>query len=57
MAKTFKIFSIRHSVAQGNHWQHERDCQELEAQQWLDIFRKDEPNVTFIASTRKPARP
>lgn len=51
-----KIYSIRYSVAQGNHWQYERDCTEANVQEWLAVFRKDEPGVTFIASKRKPAR-
>lgn len=52
-----KIWSIRISVAQGNHWQHERDCTDETVQEWLKIYRSDEPNVLFLASARKPARP
>lgn len=49
-----KIWSFRHSVAQGNHVVCERECSIETVQQWLAIFRKDEPNVCFIADTRKP---
>ena len=49
-----KIWSRRFSVARGNHWQYERDCQEENLQAWLNIFREDEPNVIFIANNRKP---
>lgn len=51
-----KIWSIRTSVAQGNHWQYERDCTEENCQEWLKVFRDDEPNVLFLASKRKPAK-
>ena len=53
--KKLKIYSIRFSVAQGNHWQYERDCTEENCQEWLAIFRADEPGVTFIANNRKPS--
>jgi len=48
------IWSTRFSGARGNHIVAERQCNENEAQQWLEIFRSDEPNVCFIASKRKP---
>lgn len=49
-----KIWSLRFSVAKGNHWQYERDCTEANCQDWLKVFRDDEPNVIFLASIRKP---
>jgi hypothetical protein len=50
-----KIWSFRHSPARGNHVVMERECTEETVQQWLAIFRADEPNVCFIGDTRKPA--
>lgn len=52
-----KIWSLRFTPAQGNHWSYERDATPETVQQWLAVFRADEPNVTFIATARKPARP
>ena len=52
-----KIYSIRYSVAQGNHWRHERDCTAANVQEWLAVFRKDEPGVLFIGAARKPRKP
>lgn len=51
-----KIWSRRYTVAQGNHWKLERECNEADVQAWLKIFRDDEPNVCFIAYKRKPAK-
>ena len=50
----YKIWSKRFTPARGNHWVHERNTTEENAQEWLKIFREDEPNVLFIASKRKP---
>ncbi len=49
------IFSLRHSVARGYHWKFERECTEETAQQWLAIFRADEPDVTFVAQIKTPS--
>lgn len=49
-----KIFSLRHSIARGAHWQCERDCSAATAADWLAIFRNDEPGVSFIAALRAP---
>ncbi len=49
-----KIWSIRFSIARGNHYVLERECSVSDAQEWLKIFREDEPNVIFLASFRKP---
>lgn len=48
------IWSLRTSIARGNHFVAERQCDETDAQAWLKIFREDEPNVLFIACKRKP---
>lgn len=54
--KQMKIWSRRFTIALGNHWKYERDCNEMNVQEWLKVFRDDEPNVIFIASKRKPAK-
>lgn len=51
-----KIWSRRFTPAQGNHWKLERECTAETVQQWLAIFRKDEPEVIFIGDTRKPPK-
>ncbi len=51
-----KIWSLRFSPAKGNHWQLERECAEDTIQQWLAVFRADEPNVCFIGYNRKPSK-
>lgn len=48
------LYSKRFSPAKGNHWVNERDVTEETCQQWLEIFRKDEPKVLFLAANRKP---
>lgn len=48
------IWSLRTSIGRGNHFVAERKCDEATVQQWLAIFRADEPNVCFIGSKRKP---
>jgi hypothetical protein len=52
--KQLTLWSIRHSAARGNHAQAERKVSEAEAQAWLAVFRKDEPNVLFLVSANKP---
>lgn len=54
MTKTLTLWSLRTSVAKGNHFVSERKVTEETAQQWLEIFRKDEPNVLFLVSDTKP---
>jgi hypothetical protein len=49
-----KIWSLRFSVARGHHWSIERECLPTTVNEWLAVFRKSEPDVTFVASTRKP---
>lgn len=55
MGPAFSIWSFRFSVARGLHARKERTAaDEQSADLWLDIFRKDEPNIVFCASVRKP---
>ena len=49
------LWSRRHSPTRGNYWKAERDVTEQTAQDWLKVFRDDEPNVIFIVSKRKPS--
>lgn len=51
---TKRIWSKRDSVAKGLHWQHERDCLDETAEQWISLFKKDEPTVEFVFSDKRP---
>lgn len=53
-AKKMTLWSKRSNPAQGNHWVAEREVTEETAQQWLAIFRADEPKVLFLVCARKP---
>lgn len=52
----YKLWSLRNTIARGNHWVLERECTEENVQEWLKVFRDDEPNVIFVAvkGNRKP---
>jgi len=54
MNKTLTLWSLRTNAARGNHFVAERQVTEENAQEWLAVFRKDEPNVQFLATPRKP---
>lgn len=49
------LWSRRTSPAQGNYWKAERDVTEQTAQDWLKVFRDDEPLCNFVVSKRKPS--
>jgi len=51
-----KIWSRRFTPSLGNHWKVERECAPQAVQQWLAIFRADEPNTCFIGQSRRPAK-
>jgi hypothetical protein len=38
-------------------WEYQRTCSKDEAAQWLAIFQRDEPGVTFKLSKVKPKTP
>jgi hypothetical protein len=38
------------------HWVAERQCAADTVDEWLAVFRKDEPAIKFVVSTRKPPR-
>jgi len=48
------LWSLRTTAARGNHFVAERQVTEQTAQEWLAVYRKDEPGVLFLASARKP---
>lgn len=52
--KKLILWSKRTSVARGNYWQQEREVTEQTAQDWLKVFRDDEPNVLFLVAAKKP---
>jgi hypothetical protein len=35
-------------------WEHVRDASPENAEQWLAIFRRDEPSAIFVAAATKP---
>lgn len=53
-AKKLTLWSARFTPAKGNHFVAERQVTEETAQEWLKIFREDEPKVLFLASDKKP---
>ena len=55
MEKKLTLWSRRYSPSRGNHWIAERVVTEATCQEWLSIFRRDEPDVLFLCSARKPA--
>lgn len=48
------LWSSRFSIAAGNHYKAERTVTNETAQEWLKIFRNDEPEVLFLVSKNKP---
>jgi len=53
-AKTLTLWSFRTSFARGNHVVAERQVLESEAQQWLKVYRDDEPKMIFVVCKNKP---
>lgn len=51
------LWSLRQSIAWGWYWRKERDCQESTANDWLRVFRKDEPEIEFKLAKKCPALP
>ena len=49
------LWSLRWSVAKGNHWNLEREVTDETCQEWLKVFRNDEPKILFLVSSRKPS--
>ena len=55
--KTTNLYSIRHNFAFGWHYKHERECDVTTAQEWLEVFRNDEPGIAFVLSKKMPTEP
>jgi hypothetical protein len=54
MENDMTLWSLRTNPARGNHFVAERKVTNETAQQWLAIFRADEPKVLFLVSKSKP---
>jgi hypothetical protein len=54
MKTKLTLWSARNDAARGNHFRAEREVTEENAQEWLAIFRADEPKVLFLVSASKP---
>lgn len=50
------LWSLRYSVTRGWNWVRERDCDAGLAGEWLAVFRRDEPDVTFLVSANRPGK-
>ena len=48
----YVLYSHRWTPARGWHWKYERECEEDTAQDWLEVFKEDEPNITFRLSRK-----
>ena len=49
-----KLWAGRTDASRGYHFVVEREVTEETAQQWLKVYRDDEPGVIFIVSAHKP---
>jgi len=49
-----QIWSKRFSVAWGERWVSERQCDKHDAGAWLRIFADHEPGVVFVAADKAP---
>lgn len=52
--KRLSLYSWRWTVGQGAHWRFERDVSAETRNEWLAVFRKDEPSISFIVSDKRP---
>ena len=55
MTKKLHLWALRWTVARGWQWEKMREVTHDTAQQWLEIFKKDEPEVRFTVNTSKPS--
>lgn len=39
------------------YWEVARQCSAINSQHWLYVFQRDEPNVRFVLSRKKPKLP
>lgn len=49
-----KLWSLRNRPSGGKWWVYERDVQPEDAKAWLYVFEKDEPEIVFLISSKKP---
>lgn len=52
--KITNLWSKRWNPARGHHWKLERECSIENSFAWLEVFQKDEPDVEFKLSEKKP---
>lgn len=52
--KTLTLWAGRTTVGYGYNFVAEREVTEANAQDWLKVYREDEPGVTFIVCKNKP---
>lgn len=48
------LWARRFDSAYGWRWHAQRQVTAQTAEDWLAVFRKDEPEITFIVAARKP---
>ena len=48
------LYSKRWSIAKGWYWKYERECEKSSANEWFNVFQKDEPEVDFVLSNKEP---
>lgn len=53
MSKLY-LWSYRLTVSRGWRWDTERTVTKDNADQWLSVFQKGEPNIKFVVSENKP---
>ena len=54
--QTTNLWSIRWCTAKGWHYVKERECEIENGEAWKQVFSKDEPEITFILSEKKPSK-
>jgi hypothetical protein len=54
LQEKISLWGLRHTFAWGWRWKKERDCYITTADEWLALFRKDEPLIQFILAKKKP---
>lgn len=50
------IWSLRWSTAWGWRWSRERTCMPSEELAWLEVYKKDEPEILFILAEKQPKK-
>lgn len=55
--KQVTLWRLTWSHAQGVYWLAMRLCDPDNAESWADLFRKDEPGVTYAVARKAPPLP